>query len=142
MAIFADYKRINYTVSETETVQEEVIYPDDLEENDPNYTKRGQTIIETFPLVTSSEEIFKSVYIVISHYTFYKFQKNIDGQYLFDIQFRIYNDKKSYLTDENTYLFEGDALGEFKTILTSDDLRIKGYEALKNLPYIDNIIND
>ena len=142
MAIFADFTKTTYTISETETVQEEVTYPSEMEEDDPNYSKRGQTLTETFPLVTSTDEILQNVYIVISNYNFYKFEKTENDEYLFDIQFKIYNDKQTYLDDYEDFVHESDAVGEFRTITSTDDLRIRGYEILKSLPNITNITDD
>lgn len=141
MAIFADYTKTTYTISETETVQEEVTYPSNLLQEDPNYSKRGQTILETFPLVTESSTTTENAYIVISNYNFYKFEEE-NGEYLFDIIFYVYENKEAYLNDKQNYIFIDDSIGELRSIESSNDLRIKGYEILKNLPQVSNSIDD
>jgi len=142
MAIFADYRKTTYTQSETETYQEKVTYPSDLPDFHSKYEFRGQTVTETFPVINEESTLYKNAYIVISHYNFYKFVVNEDGEHLFDIQFLIYQSKDDYLNDKESYIFEDDAIGELRLIQSSDDLRIKGYKILKNLPHITNTIDD
>jgi len=142
MAIFADYTKTTYTQSETETYQEDITYPIDLPDFHPKYEFRGQTITETLPVINEESTLHENVYIVISHYNFYKLISNEDGEYLFDIQFLIYANKDDYLSDKESYIMEDDAIGELRLIQSNDDLRKKGYEVLKNLPHINNTIND
>lgn len=142
MAIFADYTHINQTISETETYQEDVTYPSDLPEGHPNYELRGQTVAETFPVVTTEETLLESAYIVITNYNFYKLVKNDIGEFLFDVMFKVYGSKDIYLEDENNYLYEDDVVGQYKNIDSNANLRVRGYEIIKELPHINNIIDD
>jgi hypothetical protein len=140
MAIFADYTKTTYTEHETETVIQEVTYPNDLPEGHTKYEFRGQTVNETFPLIIENSTTLSDAYIVITSYMFYK-KVVIDSQNLFDIQFDIYNSKQDYL-DGNDPTYVDGLVGQYHTIVTSDDLRIKGYEILKEQVYLDNIIDD
>ena len=142
MAIFADYTHISQTISETETYDEDVTYPSDLPEGHPQYDLRGQTVTETFSVVTTEETVLENAYIVISNYNFYKLVKNDIGEFLFDVMFKVYASKDIYLDDENNYLYEDDVIGQYKNVDSSEDLRVRGYEIIKELPHINNIIDD
>jgi len=142
MAIFADYTRYINTVSETETFEQEVTYPVNLPEHDLKYEFRGQTVIETFPVINTETFVIKNAYIVIKSYIFYKFVKNENGENLFDIQYSVYNNKEDYLASPSLIAYEDDIIGSFHLISSEDDLRKKAYEILKNQINITNVIDD
>lgn len=140
MALIADYTKYTYTEHATNTVDVQVTYPSDLPQGHTNYDQRGQTVTITVPETIESSTTLSSAYIVITSYMFYK-KVIINSQNLFDIQFDIYNSKQDYL-DGNAPAYEDDIVGQYHTILSTDDLRVKGYEILKQQVYLDNIIDD
>ena len=140
MALIADYTKYTYTQHETETETVQVTYPSDLPSDHPAYEQRGQTVTITVPQTIESSTTLTNAYIVITSYMFYK--KVVEnGQNLFDVQFDIYNSKQDYL-DGNARAYEDDIVGQYHSIVSSDDLRIKGYNILKEQVYLDNIIDD
>lgn len=142
MAIFADYTRTTYSEHETETVTEQVTYPADLPEGHPKYEFSGQTVNETFPVIVENSTTLTNAYIVIVITNFYKHQKDQNDNTLFDFSFFVYNNKQQYLDDINNFIYEDEVLGQFQNILSTDDLRAKAYEILKNQTYLSNIIDD
>ena len=142
MAIIADYTKTTLTESETATVTHKVTYPLDLPTNHPSYELRGQEVYETFPKVEETKKVLEKAYIVITITNYYKHQKDLLGNTLFDFTFYVFKNKEDYLTDINAYYYRDDVLGQYHDIKSTDDLRMKAYEILKTQPYITNITDD
>ena len=142
MAIIADYTKTILTESETATVTHKVTYPADLPIGDPNYELRGQAVYQTYPKIDETKKTLEKAYIVITITNYYKHQKDLLGNTLFDFSFYVFKNKEDYLTDINAYYYRDDVLGQYHDIKSTDDLRIKAYEILKQQPFLTNIIDD
>ena len=142
MALTGNWTKYTTTYSNENTTQEEVTYPADLPEIDPNYDKRGttETITVQVPIVTTEE--FTDAYVVIKSASVYAHNiLGIGKTKNLNVQYRVYNSKAEHDEDFDNHIHEDldvqldwDWEGETNPFTTS-------YEWLKAQPGFENLIN-
>ena len=69
MALTGSIELISKYEHDTLTTTSSVSYPADLESDDPNYEKRGQTVDEIIPLMVITSQSYDSVYVRVNGVT-------------------------------------------------------------------------
>ena len=139
MGLTGNLTTYSYSDHATETEDIEITYP-----NDPDTFGElaGTTVTEQTPVQVETATVQENVYVMIEWVTFYKMQVNADGDYLFDFGFKIYNSKSDRDADIDSWTSEGDVLGQHTEITSTDDLRVKAYEVLKQKKGFENLVNN
>lgn len=148
MGIFSNYIKRTVEISETETVMETITLPNDLPEDDPDYEFRGQTIEKEFPKTIINDEIFENVYIQIISFQFYKREikrteeSEVEFKNNLDLHYRVYQSKEARDANFDDFIEEEHVLGQFIDINSGDDLRVLGYNLLKDQVFITDAVDD
>ncbi len=139
MGLIGNLTTYSYSDHATETETIEITYPDNVEAFGE---QAGTTVSEERPVVVETATVQESVYVMIEWITFYKMQINADGHFLFDFGYKVYNSKADRDADIDSWTSEGDVLGQHTEIASTDDLRVKAYEVLKQKRGFENLTND
>ena len=136
MGIICKFNKIEHEVNGTEIVQ--ITLPEDLDENNPDYELRGQTIDRELPNVDETITVYNDAYVQIISYMFYK--RYIDegtadtsgDDLTLDLHYRVYESKEVRDADGfNNFLHEDHILNQKITLTRADDIRKLGYDLLK-----------
>lgn len=139
MGLIGNLTAYSYSDHATETETIETTYPD----NEEAFGElSGTTVSEEIPVQVETATVQSNVYVLINWITFYKMVTNADGDYLFDFGYKIYDSKADRDADIDSWTSEGDVIGQHTAITSTEDLRVKAYEVLKEKRGFENLTND
>jgi hypothetical protein len=138
MALIGNLTTYTYSEHPTETEDVTFTYPSDWLDS----SLAGTTVSEERPVQVETATVQENVYIMIEWITFYKMVTNVDGDYLFDFGYKIYDSKADRDTDINSWISEGDVVGQHTAITSTEDLRVKAYEVLRAKRGFENLTNN
>jgi len=109
------------TLVESGSIIEIVTYPTTMEENDPNYDKRGTTVTESYPNMIPSESLKGNYYFIVEavivRYNS-RFRSGIDGEAVkvpqAEIRYHLYNNQSERNDDYYNNTVEADYIGPFE----------------------------
>jgi len=145
MALVGTYRRYITQPIPGEFQPVTITYPDAeyMNEEDPNYSKAGQTVIEEEPVYEQVEIVVENAYVVISNYALVK-EEYVDSEWnngeevalgvnkkwIMNVHARIYESKEARETDPESYLHYEDRTLELGIV--NDSIFNIAYGGLKN----------
>tara|TARA_R100000084_G_C4560728_1_gene104470 strand:+ start:136 stop:582 length:447 start_codon:yes stop_codon:yes gene_type:complete len=136
MALKGNIKIYTLEVDENKTVTETIDLPENLPEDHPDYSLRGQRIQREFPQTIEYQTLYENVYVQIISYMFHKRvhthpdMEDLKDECL-DLHYRVYESEEARRNDFNDYILDEHVLGKQIEQNPGDDLRTLGYELLK-----------
>ena len=146
MALIGNFTSYTHVEDETKKNINTITYSEDIEEGDPNYEFRGQTIETESPWVDVVETVYENCYIQIISFMFHKRMFTaVDVEdkkdECLDLHYRVYESEEARRTDFNNFIYEEHILGKQVEQNPGDDLRTLGYELIKSQPGFENMQN-
>ena len=130
MALTGNWTKVWYTPHETETEEVQLTRPD------------GTTETETFPVSVRNTTEYTNVYVVLDWCFHYKFNNDDLSNTLLDFGYRVYESESARNSAPETYLESGDMIGNYISIASGDDVRVKAYEIMKAKDGFTNLTDD
>lgn len=135
---YINYQKVDSGKTQINTIK----HPIDLKEDHPNFDKAGTTEEEKAPVFEIVSTEYENAYVTVHSINSWKFKSEEKDETLFNITYRVYENKDSREIDINSHIKEDYIHAQTLDFKSNKNDTQQAYELLKTAQGCEELIND
>ena len=141
MALVGKYTK--YDVIDTgETEIQTIEYPNNLPDGHPDFNKAGTKEEVERPVYENISTDYQDAYVTVQAVQIFKHKAEDDSKNLFNITYRVYENKDDKINDLNSYIKQDFIVAQEIDYLSGKNETTQAYELVKMAQGCEELVND